>query len=386
MIKCFLLIAFISLSAACPAHGFNALTADLSVSQESVQGGKPAEEVAAGLPFSYNITLVNKDQINDALAAVLTIKMPYDATYVGADVYPYMPQDYSIYKSGDILKIDFERIAKASTRYVNISLLAPGESPDTLYSIAHLRYDGDYNLDDNIATTSTYVPLKGYNKAAAIKSFEDLLHNQSFLLFSFQDLVLEIPEGDVENSTFIASFEQLLRGQANLTGRFMKLLANSDGCGWDSDLGDEDRAYLLNSYENLLRDEAFLFAGFETKITLAWQSLDGYTAPGHSMDAQWEFLASLEDLLKRQVKLYKSFALLLANIDENAKPQERETLVDFLASYEDLLRLESNLIMSFEDLMSKKYNQTGSNGWEEYSRAQGIEFSSFDYNIFEDES
>ena len=88
------------------------------------------------------------------------------------------------------------------------------------------------------------------------------------------------------------------------------------------------------------------------------------------MDAQWELLASLEDLLKRQVRLYKGFAFLFHEIDQGAPPQERQALVNFLASLEDLLRRESDLIAGFEDLMSRKFAQSGTNSWEEYSRIQ----------------
>ena len=38
--------------------------------------------------------------------------------------------------------------------------------------------------------------------------------------------------------------------------------------------------------------------------------LCNYTAPGHTQDAQTEFVASFEDLLKRQNRLYLSFDLL----------------------------------------------------------------------------
>ena len=123
------------------------------------------------------------------------INMPYDASYIGTNIYPPTPEDYSLYKNGDLLKISFDKIPKGSGRYVNISLLAPSEAPATLYNMAYLIYAEDPNLSDNTATISTYVPLKGYNKTAAVKSFEDLLHNQSFLLFSFQDLILETPPG-----------------------------------------------------------------------------------------------------------------------------------------------------------------------------------------------
>ena len=374
--NCLSIIALTFLAAACLTQGVVAQVADLNVSQESLQYGKVVTEVASGSNFYYNITVKNNDSINDALAVVLVIKMPYEVAFIEANVYPLAPQDYSINKNGDLLKVSFDKIPQGSARYVNISVSAPNEAPATLYNMAYLRYADAPSL---ISTISTYVPLRGYNKTASIKSFEDLLHNQSFLLFSFQDMLLEIPQGDAENYTFTSSFEQLLRGQANLTSNFGKLLVRPDGNGWDSGLGDEDRTYMLKSYENLLRDEAFLFAGFEVKLTLAWPSLDGYTAPGHSMDAQWEFLASLEDLLKRQTKLYKSFALLLQNIDKNAQPQEHEALVDFLASFEDLLRLESNLIMSFENLMIKKYEEKGPNCWEEYHSTQALDDKE-DYN------
>ena len=44
------------------------------------------------------------------------------------------------------------------------------------------------------------------------------------------------------------------------------------------------------------------------------------------MDAQWELMASLEDLLKRQVRLYKGFEYLFLEIDNGASAQERVAL------------------------------------------------------------
>jgi hypothetical protein len=75
------------------------------------------------------------------------------------------------------------------------------------------------------------------------------------------------------------------------------------------------------------------------------------TADGHTQDAQTEFIASFEDLLKRQTRLYKSFDLLLNKVNVT----DHQTMVDFLAAYETLLRVESNLYMSFNHLLDIKY-------------------------------
>jgi len=330
----------------------------------------PVSEVAPNQTFSYNVTVKNNCPVCQAEDAVLNIKLPYDALYIGAQIYPALPQDYSIRRSGDFLQVEFQELLPGPSRHVNITMTSPAEAPSTLYVTARLRYDGDPNPGNNTASISTYVPLVGYNKTEATKSFEDLLHNQSYLLFTFQDLLMQVPRGGEENYSFTASFEQLLRMQAHLTDSFQDLLANERGWGWDEDFGKDDRLYLLRSYEAMLRDEADLFAGFEAKMNGSWHSLDGYAAPGHSMDAQWELLASLEDLLKRQVGLYKGFAVLFHEIDEAADSQEREAQVEFLSSFEDLLRRESDLIRGFENLMSKKFGQGGINSWEDYYAVQ----------------
>jgi len=365
-----LIPVFIILALASASFAAQVQQADLGLSLSAQQGGQMVQEVAPNSTYSYVVFLKNNDPLNAVQDAVLTIKLPYNAIYVDAVVYPSPPQDYSLRHSGDMLVAAFQRLHPLSLRQVNITMIAPAHAPDTLYAIANLRYDGDPIPGNNRATLSTYVPLPGYDQSAAAKSLEDLLHNQSYLLFTFQDLLMRLPRGAEDNYSFTVSFEKLLRAQAHLTDCFQQLLANDSRRGWDGYYSSEDRTYLLNSYEVLLRDEADLFAGFSSKINQSWLSLDGYSAPGHSMDAQWELLASLEDLLKRQVRLYKGFVYLFHEIDQGAPPQERQALVEFLASYEDLLRRESDLIAGFEDLMSKKFGQNGINSWEDYYAVQ----------------
>jgi len=381
-IKICLLISFLVILAPpfCPqAAAANA--ADLGLSIAAEQGGMPVSEVAQNQTFSYNITLENNCLACPAEDVFLTVKLPYEALHVITEIYPPLPLDYSIRRSGDLLQAEFQWLPPGSSRYINITMTSPKVAPATLYVTARLRYDGDPNPGNNTITLSTYVPLVGYNKTEAAKSFEDLLHNQSYLLFSFQDLLMQVPQGADENYSFTASFEQLLRAQAHLTDGFVDLLANDSEFGWDADYGKDDRLYLLRSYEAMLRDEADLFLGFEAKINGSWRSLDGYGAPGHSMDAQWELLASLEDLLKRQVQLYKGFAILFHEIDEGADPQERVAAVEFLSSFEDLLRRQSDLLREFEDIMGRKFSQMGSNSWEEYSRVQPALGSDWDISL-----
>jgi hypothetical protein len=376
---CLLISVFVILAPVFCSQAAAAQAADLGLSLVPEQGGVPVSEVAPNQTFNYNITVKNNCPVCQAEDAVLTIKLPYDALYIGAQIYPISPVDYSIRQSGDLLQAEFQELLPGSSRYVNITMTSPGVAPSTLYITARLRYDGDPNPGNNTATISTYVPLAGYNKTEATKSFEDLLHNQSYLLFTFQDLLMQVPQGIEENYSFTVSFEQLLRSQARLTDSFQDLLANESGWGWDEDFGKDDRLYLLRSYETMLRDEAGLFAGFEAKINGSWHSLDGYTAPGHSMDAQWELLASLEDLLKRQVGLYKGFAILFNEIDENADSQEREAQVEFLSSFEDLLRRQSDLLKGFEQIMKKKLDSLGPSSYEEYRRVQSMDLEGYDW-------
>ena len=262
--------------------------------------------------------------------------------------------DDSINKSGDLVYIKFDLIPSETTRYINITVKAPVNAPTTLYNTVNLRYKYDYNQSDNRMTIAAYVPQVGYNQTEAAKSFEDLLHNQSQLLFQFEDLLHTIPSNNSTNYSFLVSFEQLLRYQANLTSSFEDLLTNQSSTGWDTEYSEENRTYLLRSYQQMLWDQAFLFASFNMKINGSWMSLCDYTASGHSQDAQTELIASFEDLLKRQTRLYKSFNLLLKKIDISSK----QDMVDFLAAYENLLRVEANLLMSFNELLEVKYENS----------------------------
>jgi len=323
---------------------------DLSVRKATQVNGITVQQVNPGQIFNYNITVTNKDLFNDAPLVVVTDKLPSDVEYLGAEVYPAAPQDYTINQSGDLVYVRYDQIPAASTRYINLTVRAPTNAPTTLYNIVNLRYRNDQNQSDNRMTLATYVPQLGYNQTLAAFSFEDLLHNQSQLLFQFENLLHTVPSNSSANYSFLVSFEQLLRSQAALTSSFEDLLSNESSTGWDGEYSEENRTALLWSYEQMLYDEAFLFASFNAKLNESWTSLCGYTKTGHTQDAQTELIASFEDLLKRQTRLYKSFNLLLKKIDITSQ----QDMVDFLAAYENLLRVEANLLMSFNELLEAK--------------------------------
>ncbi len=317
----------------------------------SVDKSAPAE-VNPGEIFDYVITVTNPST-SAAPEVVVTDKLPYEVTNGTIVVDPLLGPS-SISKTGDLIYFRFDEIPAGATGTITIPVTAPTEAPTTLYNIVNLRYGNDPDTSNNRVTVPTYVVQVGYNQTLAAFSFEDLLHNQSQLLFQFEDLMHTIPETAEDRYNFSVSFEQLLRSQAALTSSFEDLLTNESQTGWDTDYTEENRTALLWSYEQMLYEEAFLFASFNVMINDSWMDFCTYTADGHTQDAQTELLASFEDLLHRQNRLYKSFDLLLNKIDLT-EPGAEDSMIDFLAAYENLLRIEANLYMSFYNLLNMKY-------------------------------
>lgn len=330
------------------------MQADLSVYVEAQISGNPTQEANPGQAFQYVITVSNSDPANNTPEVVVTDKLPYDVEYMCIYVDPLLGPS-NVTKFGDLIYVRFDEIPANTTGNIVINVTAPAEAPTTLYNIVNLGYGDDPNPSDNSMTISTYVPQPGYDQTEAAMSFEDLLHIQSQLLFQFEDMLHTIPASPDENYTFLVSFEQHLRSQANLTSRFENLLTNANSTGWDAEYSEENRTALLWSYKQMLYDEAFLFASFHAKISDSWISMCGCAAPGHSQYMHDELKASFEDLLKRQTKLYKSFYLLLNKVNIS----DHNEILDLLAAYDNLLRVEANLLRSFSDMLSMEYEGKG---------------------------
>jgi uncharacterized repeat protein (TIGR01451 family) len=318
-------------------------------------------EVEAGSQFYYNISVNNTDPLVNATGVVVTDKLPYEVTYISTKVWgpghTDLTDQVDIHQTGDLLYINFNEtnVTRDNTTFINITVTAPTEAPTTLYNIVNLRYANDPNPDDNTYTLATYVPQTGYDKRAAVESFEELLHNQTRLLFDFEDLLHVVPRTPEDNYTFIASFEQLLRAQQHLTLSFEDLLENQTNDGWDQNFSPTNRIFFLKSFKRIVWDQAFLLSSFEMKLKSAWTYLyndNDNKSPGHTQDMQTEFIASFENLLHTQVKAYDSYQMLMKTVGGGVSSQDK---TDALAAYENLLRVQANLLMSFEDVLKMKY-------------------------------
>ena len=138
------------------------------------------------------------------------------------------------------------------------------------------------------------------------------------------------------DSSFIDSPEQLLRDEANLFSGFDFLLHKTANTV-------EERVAFLTSFEDLLRRQTKLYKGFEDLLHTRWDCMN--------VEDQEKFLKSFEDLLDREAILYTSFKDLL---NDNWKDFNQEEKNKFLNSFEDLLRRQTELFKSYEVLLKTK--------------------------------
>lgn len=325
------------------------------LNQSSWSSATPLFEVGPSQTFYYLIRVIN---LGDLPARDIRIRdwLPDEVDSVAV-----LEPGEGVLLQGNMVQVDIPELDGNASRYIAIRAVSPQFAPATLYNYAYLTADDDGNRSNNRCQAVTYVRPHSYSKQDAIASFEDLLRSQSDLLAGFEDLLHTVATDQKECYQFIASYEQLLRSQNVLFSRFQELLYNSSQEGWDEDLLASDQIDFLNSYEDLLRREAGLYAGFGHKLDHCWKALgkdyrydpDGPGGiPEHSASAQRELLASFEDLLRRQAVLYDGFQRLELQLDAGVGYEDR---VKFLSSFEDLLRRESDLLQGFEDLIMRLF-------------------------------
>jgi hypothetical protein len=176
--------------------------------------------------------------------------------------------------------------------------------------------------------------IKGQN--TQISNFEALLHKYSSL-FSGQN-----------NSTFLASFEDLLRRQTVLHNNFSSLLGT--GQTWNF-TNAADQVTLLNSYGEMLYQEKSLYDSFYTLLSATWCNSSFQNSPNcpSVTNSQMEFLYSFEDLINRQDHLLTDYYNLTAGLNTSVSTADKIALVE---QDENLIRWHSKVLSNLTSLIT----------------------------------
>lgn len=196
-----------------------------------------------------------------------------------------------------------------------------------------------------------YCPPYGWSKINATAGFKDSIISQEVLIEDFEDLLHKYSAtfSGEENSTFLASFEELLRRQTLLHQSFASLLGNQTHWNYTE---PKEQISFLQAYGEILAREKLLYASFYDLLDATWCRPDFIESEGRCPDISThiEFLYSYEDLLSRQEKLLRHYYWL---VDELNPDVPDEDIVDFVSFFEDLLRLHSSALEKLEALIKK---------------------------------
>ena len=200
-----------------------------------------------------------------------------------------------------------------------------------------------------------YCPPGGHdawNKTNATESLEDLIHGQNALISDFESLLHKY-SGEFSgqnNSTFMASFEDLLRKQTELHNRFASILGT--GTTWNSSFNDPDtQALLLSSYGQMLCQEKQNYNSFLDLLNDTWCNKDfrDHSSCSNVDNSQMEFLYSFDDLMARQDALLTNYYNLTYGLNPGVATEDKVILVEL---FENLTRLHSLKLSELIDLMN----------------------------------
>jgi uncharacterized protein YegL len=162
-----------------------------------------------------------------------------------------------------------------------------------------------------------------------VEGLERLLYSQEKLIRSFEELLWEqwetlCPE---EQERMLASFAELLEGQADRLRSFAKLIYPIT----------IPQVELVISFERLLFSQAKLLQSFERLLATF------FMPPMHLLDR-------FEMLLHQQADLIFQFEEILRCLESRIDPK---VYLRLLISFEDLLRVQGELVQSFECLVRR---------------------------------
>ncbi|MCK9565670.1 MAG: DUF11 domain-containing protein [Methanothrix sp.] len=172
--------------------------------------------------------------------------------------------------------------------------------------------------------------------AFRLDSLESLLRGQTNTISSFESLLKNSTLDANASREFLASFD-------DLSGRQQLGLQDFEGivwCNWN-DLDQGEKIKFTSSFEDLLRRQAGIISSNDVLL------IRGYCKLNESEKAI--FLSRYEDRLHSEQYLLNSFSKWLDS-QSSLNDTEQQTWYAFLASYEDLIRRQARLIGSFQEL------------------------------------
>jgi len=166
---------------------------------------------------------------------------------------------------------------------------------------------------------------------------EELLRSQTSLIGSFENLLKNTTLNSTMSYKFLDSFDNLADLQQRGLSSFEDLVSHN----W-SDLEENEKISLTESFEDLLRRQAIILTSNEDLLKRGFCKL--------ATDDKKELLDRFEARLKSEADLLRKFEDW-QHYQQLIEETEYETWIAFLASFEDLIRRQSNLLDSFEMLM-----------------------------------
>jgi len=169
-----------------------------------------------------------------------------------------------------------------------------------------------------------------------LDSLESLLRGQTDTISSFESLLKNTTLDANASREFLASFDDLSRRQQLGLHDFEGLV----WCNWN-DLEQGEKIKFTASFEDLLRRQAGIISSNDVLLIRGYCKLNSTEKD--------VFLSSYGDRIHSEQDLLNSFSKWLDS-QSALNDTEQQTWYQFLASYEDLIRRQARLIGSFQEL------------------------------------
>jgi uncharacterized repeat protein (TIGR01451 family) len=179
--------------------------------------------------------------------------------------------------------------------------------------------------------------------ALHLDSLETLLRGQTDLISSFESLLKNSTLDGEESLEFLESFDDLANRQQQGLDGFEDVVL----CNW-RDLDRNERVKFTDSFEDLLRRQAIMLSSNEDLLKRGFCLLDE--------DNKNIFLDRFEARIKAEEALLEKFRNWVYS-QQYLDDDEEVAWEKFLASLEDLIRRQSRLLESFRQLLSFSCDQ-----------------------------